>query len=114
MSIDEDKLYAEMSKLPDFDRFPLPKHWYKKYNIAPSNPIATTQEITEENYAMKMAYAPKDLPPIRHTPATHFPEIKPLPEPIVETIIRPVVNTEQELSKEQVSQSVEMELQTHD
>ena len=63
MSIDEDKLFAEMSKLPDFECYPLPAHWYKKYNLKPvSQP--TTREFLESNYAVMRAVEMKDLPPI--------------------------------------------------
>jgi len=63
MDIDEDKLFAEMSQLPDFDCYPLPSHWYRKYNIKPvSQP--TTKEFIESNYAAKRAIEMKDLPPI--------------------------------------------------
>jgi hypothetical protein len=63
MSIDEDKLFEEMSKLPDFECYPLPAHWYRKYNIKPvSQP--TTQQFIESNYAIKRAIEMKDLPPI--------------------------------------------------
>lgn len=63
MDIDEDKLFEEMSKLPDFDCYPLPAHWYKKYNIKPvSQP--STREFIESNYAVKRAIEMKDLPPI--------------------------------------------------
>ena len=63
MDIDEDKLFEEMSKLPDFDCYPLPAHWYKKYNIKPvSQP--TTKEFIESNYATRRAIEMKDLPPI--------------------------------------------------
>jgi len=63
MHIDEDKLFEEMSKLPDFDCYPLPSHWYKKYNIKPvSQP--TTQEFIESGYTIKRSVEMKDLPPI--------------------------------------------------
>lgn len=29
----DDELFAILSSLPDFDRFPLPESWYTKYNI---------------------------------------------------------------------------------
>lgn len=59
----EQRLYDELSKLPDFDCLPIPASWFKKFNIPPRNPIST-REYIESNYAMKMTYAPKDLPPL--------------------------------------------------
>lgn len=63
MDIDEDKLFAELSKLPDFDSYPLPAHWYKKYNIKPVT-VPTVKEFIENNYAVMRAVEMKDLPPI--------------------------------------------------
>lgn len=31
----DEELYAILKELPDFDRLPLPKHWYEKFNIPP-------------------------------------------------------------------------------
>lgn len=84
-----------MSKLPDFERFVIPKHWYKKYNIAPTNPIATTREITESNYAFKMAHAPKSLPSIHHPPSASFPPIKSIEYPPITIETKPVENLEE-------------------
>ena len=48
---------------PDFECLPLPAYWYKKYNIPP-RAATGPKEYIESNYAMKMAIAPKDLPPL--------------------------------------------------
>jgi hypothetical protein len=55
-------LYA-LKQLPDFESFPLPDSWYEKYKLAKPKVINPRQFI-ESNYAMEMALAPKDLPPI--------------------------------------------------
>ena len=55
-------LYA-LKQLPDFDCFPIPESWFKKYNLAPRGVIAP-REFMESNYTMSMAVAPKDLPPL--------------------------------------------------
>jgi len=55
-------LYA-LKQLPDFDCFPIPESWFKKYNLAPRGAIAP-REFMESNYTMSMAVAPKDLPPL--------------------------------------------------
>lgn len=62
--MDEDTLlYNQMKDLPDFDCFPIPIHWYKKFGIPPRNPVPVSEYI-ESNYAMRMSVVKKDLPPI--------------------------------------------------
>lgn len=63
ISPSEQSLYNELSKLPDFDCLPIPQSWFKKFGIPPRNPIST-REYLESNYAIKMTFAPKDLPPL--------------------------------------------------
>ena len=63
VEINEDELYAELSKLPDFDCMPIPISWYKKYNIPPRT-IETTREFLESRYTINQQYGHKDLPPI--------------------------------------------------
>lgn len=59
--LSEAELVAEMMKLPDFECYPIPKSWYKKYNIPLPVP-ETVQQSREGNYAFKTKkYA---LPPI--------------------------------------------------
>lgn len=60
---EERQLYEALKQLPDFECFPIPQSWFKKFNIPPRNPMSV-REYIHENYAMKMAVAPKDLPPI--------------------------------------------------
>ena len=60
---EETLLYNQMKDLPDFDCFPIPLHWYKKFGIPPRNPVPVAEYI-ESNYAMRMSVAKKDLPPI--------------------------------------------------
>lgn len=63
MEIDEDKLYAELKALPDFDCYPIPSAWFKKYGIPPRT-IETTRDFLESRYTITQQYANKDLPPI--------------------------------------------------
>lgn len=63
VDIDEDALYAELSKLPDFDCMPIPIAWFKKYNIPPRT-IQDTREFLESRYTITQQFANKDLPPI--------------------------------------------------
>lgn len=61
---EEERSFVEyMRKMPDFDCYVFPQSWYKKYNI-PYVPPMDVREYMKSNYAMKMAVAPKDLPPI--------------------------------------------------
>jgi len=55
-------LYA-LKQLPDFDCFPIPESWYKKYHLAPRG-VVNPREFMASNYAMDKALEPKDLPPI--------------------------------------------------
>jgi hypothetical protein len=63
IEIDEDSLYAELSKLPDFDCMPIPISWFKKYGIPPRT-IQDTREFLESRYTINQQYGNKDLPPI--------------------------------------------------
>jgi hypothetical protein len=88
---EEQELYALMKDLPDFDSYPIPLTWFKAFNIPPRNPVPV-KEYLESNYAMKMAVAKKDLPPIIYdTPQQDGKLVKMVEEePVkVETISRP-------------------------
>lgn len=57
----DEELYNLVKDMPDLHLFPLPKHWYKKYNIPFALP-ETVKESKENNYAFqKKEY---NLPPI--------------------------------------------------
>ena len=60
---DEKAMLEELMKLPDFECFVLPKHWYKKFGLKPPAPVGP-REFIESNYTMKCAVAPKDLPAV--------------------------------------------------
>jgi len=95
-TINEDALYEQLRQLPDFDCFPLPANWFKKYNIPPvSQP--TTREYLESQYTVKCAVAPKDLPPIFINEPQQGGKLVPVapPEDInVQTISRPMTLTD--------------------
>ena len=55
------ELIEELKQLPDFECYPLPKEWYKKYNLKFPAPD-TVRESFENNYAFKTRKY--DLPPI--------------------------------------------------
>jgi hypothetical protein len=85
MSISEKEevelLYA-LKQLPDFECFPIPASWYEKYKIAPRGAM-NPREFMESNYAMKMAVAEKDLPPLFIDEPQRNGELKVFPEPEV-------------------------------
>jgi hypothetical protein len=60
---DELALLKMLQAQPDFECLPLPAYWFKKYNIPP-RAAQGPKEYIESNYAMKMAVAQKDLPPL--------------------------------------------------
>ena len=63
-TLDEERdLYEALKDLPDFDCFPIPQSWFKKFNIPPRG-VVNPREFIESNYTMKMSIAPKDLPPL--------------------------------------------------
>ena len=36
----DEELYEELKNLPDFKNFPLPTHWYSKFNIPKPEPVS--------------------------------------------------------------------------
>jgi hypothetical protein len=64
-SMTDEEMFAVLSKLPDFDRFPLPGYWYSKFNI-PKPTIPTFQEALNLHY--KTQNAPGDGVPIKVMP----------------------------------------------
>jgi hypothetical protein len=60
---EEMELLDMLKQLPDFECLPLPARWFEKYNLPPRSAVGP-KEYIESNHAMKMAVAPKDLPPI--------------------------------------------------
>ena len=90
----EHALYLSLKDLPDFECFPLPQHWYKKYNIQQPG-IINPREFIESGYTLKMQFAKKDLPTITKGPLKDengnirlLPFLDP-PKIEVETITRP-------------------------
>ena len=62
---DDELMYNMLKDLPDFECFPIPEAWFKKFNIKPRE-ATTFKEFAESNYAFICANAPKDLSPIIH------------------------------------------------
>ena len=56
-------LYCELRAQPDFDCFPIPISWFKKFNI-PARAAENTKDFLSSCYTVNKAIEPKDLPPI--------------------------------------------------
>lgn len=64
-SLTEEEIFAVLSRMPDFDRFPLPAHWYKKFNI----PLPKVQTLKESlRLHTEIQNAPGDGRPIEIRP----------------------------------------------
>lgn len=89
---DEEALYNELKELPDFDRLPLPEHWYKKFNI-PRPEAVTLQDFALSRAWLKHKYDSNITYEIREEPAPGG--VRPIiePEPIpVEIITKEFTN----------------------
>ena len=60
---DDETMYSLMKDLDDFDCFPIPETWYKRFGIKPREAVGP-REFIESGYTLKCAYGPKDLPPV--------------------------------------------------
>jgi hypothetical protein len=63
MSVEDRQLYEEMRQLSDFANYPIPESWYKDFNIQ-RNPVASVEEFLKSGYTEKIAFQPKNLPPL--------------------------------------------------
>ena len=67
----DEELYNYLKELPEFDNLALPKSWIDKFNIKIKKPDSF-KDCVDSLYALKMAYAPKDLPyEVFKTPADY-------------------------------------------
>ena len=74
----DEELYAVLSKLPDFDRYPIPESWYAKFNI-PKPKILSMME------SLALARATADAP---------GPNVKTEFRPRAEGGVRPLIQFE--------------------
>ena len=104
-SMTDEEMFAVLSKLPDFDRFPLPGYWYSKFNI-PKPTIPTFQEALNLHY--KTQNAPGDGVPIKVMPLAPG-GVRPLLEvaPVEITTQRVDEGLQENLQENQVSLSSE-------
>ena len=102
----DEELYAELSQCPDFLKFPLPEHWYKKFNIPRPSAISTKQFL-QEGYWVKCMNDPHVEREIRTEPVPGG--VRPLLEveqPAVEVITRQIGGDSQQETTEQSLNSI--------
>jgi hypothetical protein len=78
-NMSEEQLFAILKTLEDFDKYPLPVSWYKKFNLPAPKTVALPQYVKEGHW-MKCAYDPKTTWEVRTEPAPGG--------------VRPVLNTD--------------------
>jgi hypothetical protein len=66
--LSEEELLAEIMKIEDWERLPLPIAWYKKYNITAPKPVNISQ-YTKEMQWLKCQYNPTTKWEVRTEPA---------------------------------------------
>lgn len=45
MALTDEEIYNQLKDLPDFDRFPLPKYFYEKFNIPPPKILSLMEAL---------------------------------------------------------------------
>ena len=63
----DEEIYNSLKELPDFDRFPLPKDWYTKFNIPPPK-IPTLRDALKAHYEAQLAYLNSPEVPVEIRP----------------------------------------------
>lgn len=94
------ELYATIKDDPEFESFPIPASWYKKFNIKPitADDINTRQYLAAANFLKRM-YEPKDLPALiidKPQRDGWIPPIIQVEEPKVEVIEKPLTSSQNE------------------
>jgi hypothetical protein len=46
----DEAIYNQLKDLPDFDKYPLPNHWYEKFNIPAPRPVSVSDFIKTKAY----------------------------------------------------------------
>jgi len=67
-TLTDEEIYNALKDLPDFDRLPLPKYFYEKFNIPPPK-ILTPIEAVRLHEATQMQGGAPYLPPETRDPA---------------------------------------------
>ena len=78
-TLTDEQIYSQLKDLPDFDRFPLPKHFYEKFNIPPPKILSLSEALRLHSYTanapgalVKTEYrepAPGGVRPLLEAPA---------------------------------------------
>ena len=64
----DEQIFTILKDLPDFNRFPLPKTWYEKFNIPPPK-IPTLREALKSHYETQLAFLNSpDVPEVEVRP----------------------------------------------
>lgn len=66
--LSEEELLAEIKKIEDWERLPLPISWYKKYNIPAPKPVSTPQYLKDMQW-IKSQFNPNSTWVIKTEPA---------------------------------------------
>lgn len=113
-NLSEEQLLAEIMKIPDWERLPLPIAWYKKYNITAPKPVNISQ-YTREMQWMKCQYNPTTKWEVRTEPApggarpvldTNQPTVE-LNNPQVNSLINEIVADSQQQTQREREGSTE-------
>lgn len=109
MSLTDEQIYEQLKNLPDFDRLPLPKYWYEKFNIPPPK-ILTPMEALQLQMQTMNAPGPLVKTEIREpAPGGVRPLIEPEP---VKVKVLPDVSIEDALETDINKESQGRETQT--
>ena len=60
----DEELFAELQKLPDFERYALPASWFKKFNLKPLEAQNPKQYLADNWYVRCQAMPRSELGPI--------------------------------------------------
>jgi hypothetical protein len=67
-NMSEEQLLQELRKLDDFEKYPLPISWYKKFNLPAPKTVSVPQYVKEASW-IKCAYNPSTKWEVRTEPA---------------------------------------------
>ena len=95
----DEAIYNQLKDLPDFEKYPLPNHWYEKFNIPAPRPVSVSDFIKTKAYKAHLTIPNVEME-VRNEPAPGG--IRPIfsQEPVItETITKSVSDTPQLLDE---------------
>ena len=105
----DEELYNILKDLPDFDRLPLPKHWYAKFNIPPPKILSIMEAY---NLMVQTANQPGPLVKVEERPPAEG-GVRPLLDaPVVPIEVKHGVSIEDALDTPQPDESERRDTQT--